>query len=75
MAEKMLWNGDRTASVKASKIRAITVTPTRMLTHEKEVYDVRGWYNATESFGFGEFPTKSVASRFVNKLHKIIEGR
>jgi len=75
MAEKMLWNRDRTASVRASKIREITVTQTRLLNQDKAVYVVRGWYNHNECFTFGEFLTKSGANRCVNRLHKIIEGR
>jgi len=75
MAEKMLWNRNRTASVRASKIREITVTETRMLNQDKGVYVVRGWYNHNECFTFGEWTTRSGANRWVNTLHKIIEGR
>lgn len=76
MAEKMLWNKDKTASVKASKIREIRVTPTRMLTDpDKLVYVVAGWYNKDEAFHFGDFGSKSAANRYVNKLHDRIEGK
>ena len=63
----MLWNDTETASVKASRIREITINPIGM---EKEEYLVEGWFNTNESFNFGYFCSKKVAQAFVSGLHR-----
>jgi hypothetical protein len=63
----MLWDLYRMASVKASRIREITIT---LVGLQKQEYSVKGWYNANESFSFGCFPTEKEAQKFVEGLHE-----
>lgn len=76
MAEKMLWDKDRLKSVKASKLRDIVIYPDRgSLFSDTRYTEVVGWFNNTDSFGFGRFDTKEDAEAFVENLHARIEGR
>jgi len=72
MAEAMLWNKDKTESVKASKIRSFGVygvfPPDRG-------YKVLGWFNSNESFHFGCWDTVVEAHKYLRSLHAQIEGR
>ena len=75
MSEKMLWNNNHTESVKASKLRNISIYPDRhTMLGEKLHTEVKGWYNAQEYFDFGWFDTKEQAVYFVEQLNKQIEG-
>lgn len=74
MAEKMLWNREKSACCKASKIREITIMPTRYLGTDGPMYEIKGWYNSSEGFWFGAYKTEGAARRFVNKLNAAIEG-
>lgn len=67
----MLWNQNKTASVKASKIRDISILPTRM--GDGEGFNVKGWHSAKDYFHFGDFDLAVDASAFVHSLHKQIE--
>ena len=64
---KYLWNKDKTASVKESKIREITIYPPG---NARKCFEVYGWYNPNECFIFGQFETKKEAQDFVEALHK-----
>lgn len=72
MSEVMLWNKDKTESVKASKIRSFGVygvfSPDRG-------YKVLGWFNSNESFYFGNWDTIEDAHKYLEGLHARIEGR
>lgn len=69
--EKMLWNLDKTGSIKASKIREISILPARM--GAGQGFDVKGWINAKEYFHFGCFDQAEDARVFVKGLHEQIE--
>ena len=74
MADKMLWNKEQDASVKASKIRNFSVAlQTQFRLPEQEQYGVYGWYNSNEYFFFGEFHGKDVALEFLQGIHDYIE--
>lgn len=64
----MLWNKDKTGSIKGSKIRKITIKYDIEI--RSQYYTVKGWYNANESFSFGCFPTEQEAIDFVEGLHE-----
>ena len=76
MKEKMLWNKERDASVKASKVREITISPEMRSAFDsgKTHVEVRGWFNKNEDFIFGWFDTKEEATLFVEALHSQIES-
>jgi len=78
MADIMLWNTDHTASVKASRIREITIETGRRLAIGNspggDVHTVRGWYNNEDCFTFGDFETRFKANQFVEMLHTQMAG-
>ena len=75
----MLWNQDKTESVRASKIRSFRVyaRPVYSVTAQDYIsrFELLGWFNANESFYFGDWETKQQAQMFLADLHKQIEGR
>lgn len=76
----MLWNKDKTESVRASKIRSFSVYPQTDIISSipfktRTTYILRGWYNANEYFYFGWWDTKEEAQAYLEGLHKQIEGR
>ncbi len=75
MKEKMLWNKEHTASVRASKIREITISPEiRNFVRTGTHVEVRGWFDRNENFVFAWFNTKEEAITFVKAIHSIIEN-
>jgi len=74
--EKMLWNKDKTKSVKASKIRSFSIVRgfTTSWSTKGTWYEVLGWFNNEDYFNFGAFSTEAEARNFLEKLHKQIEG-
>jgi len=76
MKEKMLWNKDKTKSVKASKIRSFSIVRgfTTGWATKTTWYEVLGWFNNENYFHFGAFPSEDEARNFLEKLHKQIEG-
>ena len=72
--EKMLWNKDHTASVRASKLRNIVIYPDRRDMIGGKVHtEVKGWYNDNDYFDFGWFDNQLQATVFVEALHAKIE--
>lgn len=78
MPEIMLWNIDHTASVKASRIREITIVSGRRLamglSPGGDVHTVKGWFSSEDSFFFGDFEIRFKANRFVEMLHMQMAG-
>lgn len=74
MAEAMLWNVDRTESVRASKIRNFGIYQEQVSSVRKG-WKLHGWYNANEYFYFGFFETEDEARIYLRGLHEQIEGR
>lgn len=75
--EKFLWNVTKTASVRASRIRSLTIEEVgieRSPTHSAG-FSVTSWFSDTESFNLGILPTLEKAREFIEKIHRIIEGR
>lgn len=76
MVDRMLWNKWRMASVKASKIRTITILEGTDVSDQagiaKGVHRVTGWFNESEHFAFGSFPSLEEARGFVVDLHNQI---
>ena len=73
MKEAMLWNKDRTESVRASKIRNFGIYQ-EQLTLQRRGWKLLGWYNSNEYFYFGYFETEEETRRFLDEIHKQIEG-
>ena len=71
----MLWNKDRTQSVRASKIRNFAIVHPTWERQNQTIFAIFGWFNKDEYFLFGEFDTPSEAQAFLTNLHKQIEGR
>lgn len=73
MKEKMLWNVNKTQSVKQSKLRELEIVP-----HPFSVtgydYQVVGWFDKKDSFSFGYFQMKEDALEFMKDLHEEIES-
>jgi len=69
----MLWNQDKTESVRASKIRSFGVYEEPV--HSITAFKLLGWFNANEYFYFGNWGTIQQAQMFLIDLHKQIEGR
>ena len=68
---KYLWNKDKTASVKESKIREIAIYPLVYTPgNTRKCFEVYGWYNLNECFIFSQFETEKEAQDFVEALHK-----
>jgi hypothetical protein len=81
--EVMLWNNDRTQSVRASKIRSFMITSVLVKVNPvttagqqwNTVWRLTGWYNEEQCFTFGEYASQSLAEYILNKIHEQIEGR
>ena len=73
--EVMLWNKDKTRSVRASLIRNFMITHATWEKPGESTFVLYGWYNKHESFLFGEFDNPKEAQTFLTNLHKQIEGR
>lgn len=70
----MLWNRDKTESVRATKIRSFGVYPEHTIHNHPNAHKLLGWYNANEYFYFGWWDTKEEAQAYLEGLHKQIEG-
>lgn len=70
----MLWNQDKTRSVRASKIRSFGIYEEGSSPFDRERFKLLGWHNANESFYFGNWETKQQAQMFLMDLHRQIEG-
>ena len=73
--DMMLWNKDRTQSVRASKIRNFMIAHPSWDKSDESIIALYGWYNENEYFLFGVFNTPGEAQTFLANLHKQIEGR
>ena len=81
----MLWNKDKTESVRASKIRNFTINHRFGLAggylggirdaSSPPYYALEGWYNSNENFYLGEFELRVDAEKFLEEIHAKIEGR
>jgi hypothetical protein len=69
-----LWNKGYNASVRASKIREITIFETPYSSTEQPQWFVEGWFNKNEAFKFGYFDSLAEAQAFVEKLHKEMDS-
>lgn len=70
--QKVAWNKDRTESVVLSKLKSFTIKEvTYLLGGTKEVWQLKGWYNDTNSFSFGHFDSMEEAQEFCEKIHKM----
>lgn len=76
MSEKMLWDKEYKACVKASKLREIRIYPNRVspIDRNKIHTEVMGWFNSNEYFDFGSFDTEQEAETFVIQINKQIES-
>ena len=73
--EKFLWNVTRTASVRASRIRNLTIAEVgieKSPTHTAG-FEVTAWFSDAETFALGILPTLEQAQDFIEKIHKTIE--
>ena len=66
---KVYFNKARTSSVVLDKIKEYTITESIMYSGK---YDLRGWYNKTNNFFFGEFDSEEEARGYLNKIHNIL---
>ena len=67
MGIKVAWNRNMTASVVLSKIKEFTITESE---HRDNRFTVRGWYNETNCFVFGDdFEHLIVAQAFLNNIY------
>ena len=71
--EEMLWNKEKTQSVRASKVRNFGIYPEQLTTQRG--WKLLGWYNSNEDFYFGYFETEDKARDFLTALHEQIERR
>lgn len=72
MAGVMLWNVERTRSVKASSIREFSITKSM---GKMNSWALNGWYNPNDCFEFGLFDTDGQARAFLEAIHAKIEGK
>lgn len=73
MKEKMLWNVNRTQSVKQSKLREFEISRHAFIETGLE-YRVVGWFDKKDFFSFGYFNTNEDALEFLKDLHEEIES-
>ena len=75
----MLWNKDKTESVRASKIRSFGIykepTYSSIALDYADKFKLLGWYNENEYFYFGNWETQQQAQMVLTDIHKQIEGR
>lgn len=64
---KAAWNKDKSKSVVLAKLKEFTVTP-----NGDNKWFVRGWYNETNSFLFGDWPTEKEAQDFLETIHNML---
>lgn len=72
--DAMLWNKDKTESVRASKIRSFGIYSEYTIP-PKSRSKLLGWFSANEYFHFGFWDTEDEARTYLVELHKQIEGR
>jgi len=72
--DTMLWNKNKTESVRASKIRNFALYPEHDIPLRHNLFKLLGWYNANEYFYFGFWDTEQEAIAYLEGLHKQIEG-
>jgi hypothetical protein len=66
MGLKVAWNRDKSASVVLSKMKEYTIN---ISTYNSGKFSVYGWYNAENSFLFGDdFNTREEAQAFLNDI-------
>jgi hypothetical protein len=71
----MLWNKERTESVRASKIRSFGVYHEHTISAHWDAYKLLGWYNQDEYFYFGWWENQEQAQEYLENIHAQIEGR
>ncbi len=72
--EVMLWNADLTASVRATKIRSVSIIENNTLLGVTWV--LKGWFSKNDDFEFGIFQTKQQAIDYAkDELIPKIEGK
>lgn len=72
----MLWDQEKTGSVRASAIRSFGIYQESCGGLIPLIrFKLLGWLNANESFYFGSWNTKQQAQMFLMDLHKQIEGK
>jgi len=65
----MLWDSEKRHSVRADKIREISLYPPAG-GYNRQRWPVYGWYNNEDRFFFGGFDTEDEARAFIESLHK-----
>ena len=65
---KVYWNKKRTSSVVLDKIKEYTIIQSPIT----DKFELRGWYNQSNSFIFGEFETEKEAQAFLTCIHNIL---
>ena len=73
--DAMLWNKDKTESVRASKIRSFGIYEDHVGMRQDKKFKLLGWYNENVCFTFGFWDTEEEAGAYLEGLHKQIEGR
>lgn len=80
--DTMLWNIDKTQSVRASRVRNFGIyqepyIPGSLTAIATKGYRFKllGWFNQNEYFYFGSWDTEEEARAYLEGLHKQIEGR
>lgn len=63
---KVAWNKSRTSSVVLAKLKEFTI---RQAPNSGNIWQVKGWFNETNGFVFGEFVTEAEAQVFLQRIH------
>lgn len=64
----MIWNQDKTASLRSWLVRKIVISQYGGLA------TVRAWVSGKESFVLGQFNTISEAQGYVDEIHKMLDA-
>lgn len=76
--DAMLWNQNKTESVRASKIRCFGIYPEHTggaWPPSEDKFKLLGWFSKDEYFYFGLWDTEEKARAYLEGLHKQIEER
>jgi hypothetical protein len=65
---KVAWNKEKTSSVVLSKIKSFTIKDISYLSQSSlPIFQVKGWFNDTNSFVFGDFTSEEEAQKFLDE--------
>jgi hypothetical protein len=70
---KVAWNKEKTSSVVLSKIKSFTIRDISYLGQSSlPIFQVRGWFNETNFFIFGDFTSEEEAQKFLDEnIHSL----